>query len=155
MILWHQTLNDVQSEHPLYAMIAKGPVPALLGLGGAVWMVLYVQSVLSGVALGLALILLPVAITLLIDRARVRFEITETAALRHQGVIEQSLPFGTQVNYTLTRGPIRRALNLPGRLTLHSQTGIMRSWSLNWPIAATQMPALDAALTQALRGKHT
>lgn len=155
MTLWHQSLNEVQSQHPLYALTAKGPVPAVLGAIGASVVIVQFQSVLFGLVLGLMFTLLPVAITLLIDRARVRFEITETAALRHQGVIEQSLPFGTQVNYTLTRGPIRRALNLPGRLTLHSQTGIMRSWSLNWPIAATQMPALDAALTQALRGKHT
>lgn len=155
MTLWSQPLDAVISAHPLHSLLAKGPLPAALGLiaGGAI--ALRSDAILFAVLVGLALAALPVLVTLLLDRSRIRFEITQTGAIRHQGDIEQSLPFGTSVDYTLTRGPIRRALNLPGVLRLNSQTGVMRSWSLNWPVAATEIPALDAALKTALGGKRT
>lgn len=151
MTLWSQTLNQVQTQHPTYGLTAKGPVPALFGLGLGYLLAIRYDLPLAGALAAPAFILLPLVITLWLDRHRIRFEITPTGAIRHQGGIEQSLPFGTEVNYTLTRGPIRRALNLPGVLRLNSQTGVMRSWSLTWPVAATELPALDAALKTALK----
>lgn len=155
MSLWSQSLDSVISSHPLYSLIAKGPLPAALGLIGGGGIVLRYDAVPFGILIGLVLIALPVLVTQFLDRSRIRFEITKTGAIRHQGDIEQSLPFGTAVDYTLTRGPIRRALNLPAVLRLNSQTGVMRSWSLTWPVAATEIPALDAALKTALGGKRT
>lgn len=151
MTLWSQTLNQIQNAHPLYSLTSKGPMPAALGLIGGAGLALRYDAPVAGALIALLLILLPLVITLWLDRHRIRFEITPTGAIRHQGGIEQSLPFGTEVNYTLTRGPIRRALNLPGVLRLNSQTGVMRSWSLTWPVAATELPALDAALKTALK----
>lgn len=153
MTLWSQTLDDVVSAHPLYGLTAKGPLPALLGaLGGFALFVQY-EAPVPGILIGLLLILMPWLVTRFIDRRRIRFEISARQATRHQGGIEQALSFGTSVDYTLTRGPFRKALNLPGLLQLNSQTGVMRSWSLSWPVAAENMPALDAALTQAFKGK--
>lgn len=151
MTLWSQTLNQVQTQHPLYGLTSKGPLPAVFGVVGGAGLALRYDAPLPGILIGLLLILMPLLVTLTLERHRIRFELTGTSAIRHQGAFESSLPFGADVNYTLTRGPIRRALNLPGILHLHSQTGVMRSLSLTWPIAATEMSALDAALKTALK----
>ncbi|WP_319826184.1 hypothetical protein [Thalassovita sp.] len=154
MTLWTQTLDQVITAHPAYGLTAKGPAPAALGIIGGTALALRYDAPLIGALVALILILLPLIVTHLLERHRIRFELTGAAAIRHQGAFESSLPFGAEVNYTLTRGPIRRALNLPGVLQLHSQTGVMRSLSLKWPVAVTEMPALDAALKTALKGKR-
>ncbi|WP_420568372.1 hypothetical protein [Thalassovita sp.] len=153
MTLWSQTLDEVVSTHPLYGLTAKGPMPAILGVLGGFGLSMRYDAPLPGILIGLLLILMPWLVTRFVDRRRIRFQIAQGQATRFQGKIEQALSFGTTVDYTLTRGPLRRALNLPGVLHLNSQTGVMRSWSLTWPIAAQNMPALDAALTQALKGE--
>jgi hypothetical protein len=152
-MLWSQTLDEVASAHPLYGLTAKGPMPAALGIAGGFGMAMRYEAPLPGVLIALLLIAMPWLVTQFFERHRTRFQILEGQAIRHQGSIEQALSFGTTVDYTLTRGPLRRALNLPGVLRLNSQTGVMRSWSLTWPVAAQNMPALDAALTHALEGK--
>ena len=151
MTLWSQTLDQVHTAHPLYGLTSKGPLPAALGVIGGAGLAVRYDAPLIGIGLGLLLVVLPWIITVLLERSRIRFELTQTAAIRHQGAFESSLPFGAEVNYTLSRGPIRRALNLPGVLHLDSQTGVMRSLSLTWPIAATEMRALDTALKTALK----
>lgn len=157
MILWSQPLADVYDRHPT-TLILDGKFAHLAALGGFAWL-----SISGGLdarhllVLGLiwaGLLAVSAALTWFVARHRIRVVITPAAAIRQQGSIEQTLPFGDSVDYTLTRGPLRRALNLPGVLHLHSQTGVMRSLSLSWPVVATEMPALNAALTTALKGKR-
>jgi hypothetical protein len=155
MTLWTQTLDEVITTHPLYGLTAKGPMPAILGILGGFGLWMRYEAPLPGILIGLLLILMPWLVTRFIDRRRIRFEIAPGQATRFQGEIEQALSFGTAVDYTLIRGPIRKALNLPGVLRLNSQTGVMRSWSLTWPVAAHNMAVLDSALTKALEGKTT
>ncbi len=154
MTLWSQTLNEVVSAHPIYGLTAKGPMPAILGVLGGFGLAMRYEALAPALVIGVLLIAMPWLVTHFIDRHRTRFEISAKQAIRTQGTIEQALLFGTTVDYTLTRGPIRTALNLPGVLRLNSQTGIMRTWSLAWPVAAENMTALGAALTQALEGKN-
>ncbi|SEP80043.1 hypothetical protein [Thalassovita taeanensis] len=153
--LWSQSLAEVYARHPLHLFSgAATPVTLiLLSLGWAfgpqvglnpLWITLILAAFLG----------LRYAMIWFLERPRVRFTLTPTGPVRVQGDIEQPLPFGDSANFTLTRGPLRRALNLPALLTLSGQNGIMRSWTVVWPVVADRMDTLRTALDQALEGKR-
>jgi hypothetical protein len=159
MTLWSQPLSLVYERHPL-ALITSSRIPHLLAvlLGVVVW--LWVGELAPThlrllVLAWLGLIVVSVALKWAIIRHRSTYQITETGIILTQGQVEQDLPFGENADYTLTRGPVRRLLNLPAVLHLKGQQNVMRSWTLVWPIADTHVDDLRRALDSVLKGKSS
>lgn len=158
MTLWSQSLAHVYDRHPLM-LLAGHRLPLAVALAVYAWL-RYTGTdtptalLMLGGAL-IAWIALSAAVTWVLTRHRTQFILTDTGITRMQGSIEQTLPFGDSADYTLTRGPLRRALNLPAELRLSGQQGIMRKWTVKWPVADTHMADLRQTLDTVLKGKRT
>lgn len=158
MTLWSQSLAHVYQRHPM-ALLTSARAAHLVLVIGLGWLALqdrlHLSALLGLGMLWLGLVTLMVAFKWAFSRHRSRFAITETGILSTQGQIEQDLPFGENADYTLTRGPLRRLLNLPAVLHLKGQQNVMRSWTVVWPIADTHIDELRQTLDTVLKGKRS